>query len=45
MAAAFFALEALLDFDLVEDLRVFGDEEVMIKAFLNKGKFVLRAKK
>ena len=41
-AAAFFALEPLFAFDLVEDLRVLGDEEVMIKTIQGKGKFVLR---
>ena len=32
MAAAFFALEPLFAFDLVEDLRVLGEEEVMKKS-------------
>tara|TARA_B100000579_G_scaffold264235_1_gene217803 strand:- start:418 stop:525 length:108 start_codon:yes stop_codon:yes gene_type:complete len=33
MAAAFFDLEPLFVFDLVEVLRVLGDEEVMIKNY------------
>ena len=36
MAAAFFALEPLFAFDLVEVLRVLGDEEVMLKANQDK---------
>lgn len=33
ISAAFFDLEPLFAFDLVEDLRVLGEEEVMIECY------------
>jgi hypothetical protein len=36
ISAAFFDLEPLFAFDLVEDLRVLGEEEVMIRYYSKK---------